>query len=125
MSHSKHDPRRFSGASLFAAVLLAGILVHASTASAATYHSRTVHRGGTVYHGGTVHRGGSVHYASRPVARPPIAHPPVHAGPPVIVSLPRGYTKVRINGVVYYKHGGVHYRPYYQGTRVVYRVVTP
>jgi len=37
--------------------------------------------------------------------------------------LPVGYTMMVIAGVTYYHHAGVYYKPYYEGTQVVYVVV--
>ena len=40
-----------------------------------------------------------------------------------IATLPRGCTTVYRYGVTYHHCGGVYYRPYYEGTQVVYVVV--
>jgi hypothetical protein len=40
-------------------------------------------------------------------------------------TLPAGCTKVVKRGVSYYRCGGVYYRPYYEGNRVVYVVEEP
>ncbi len=148
MKYTNHSPRRLSGASLFVAALLAGILLHANTASAravsrsrsvhrsgpyrSVSRSRSVHRGSTAHYGGSVryssrsvHHGGAVHHASRTVVRAPVApvRRTVHAIGHVVHALPGGCTTVRVHGVTHYKYGGVYYRPYYQGTTMVYKVV--
>ena len=140
MNHRNHNPCPLSGASLFAAALFAGILLHANTASArAVSRSRSVHRSGpyrsvsrsrSVHRGGVGYYGGSVRHSSRTVHRGGYvapAHRSVHRTSVrvghVVPVLPRGCATVRVHGVTHYKYGGVYYRPYYQGTTVVYKVV--
>ena len=128
-----------SRASLLAAGLLACTLAHTNAAWAAVYRSRTVHRAGatrsrTVYRGPSAY-GGSVRYSSRTVVRAPVVAPVrrtvhaaghvVHRIGHVVTALPRGYTTVRYRSVTYYRHGSVYYRPYYQGSTLVYRIVAP
>lgn len=48
-----------------------------------------------------------------------VVEPPVGA---TVTYLPEGSTTVYINGARHYAYGGVHYRPYSYGGRVVYRV---
>ena len=43
----------------------------------------------------------------------------------IVSYVPRGAVETRIDGKKHYVHEGSYYRPYYQGTRVVYKVVTP
>ena len=122
MTRHSNDHVGPSRASLLAAGLLACILAHTNAAWAAVYRSRTVHRAGatrsrTVYRGPSAY-GGSVRYSSRTVARTPVVGR-------AITVLPRGYTTVRYRSVTYYRHGSVYYRPYYQGSTLVYRVVAP
>jgi hypothetical protein len=43
----------------------------------------------------------------------------------IVPALPGGCTTAAINGVTYYQCSGVYYRPYYQGTTLVYQVSQP
>jgi len=42
-----------------------------------------------------------------------------------IYSLPAGCVSVTVNGIGYQQCGGTYYRPYYQGSELVYSAETP
>jgi len=79
-------------------------------------------------------RGGRrAHPARRPAARPVVRTASVHTRHVTrTVSVRRVYrlpgaciTRKILNGINYYYCGGVYYRPYYEGTTVVYNIETP
>ena len=43
----------------------------------------------------------------------------------IVPALPGGCATVQINGITYHQCSGVYYRPYYQGTTLVYQVSKP
>ena len=58
------------------------------------------------------------------ISAPPAPTTSVAVGT-VVPALPGGCTTVQVNGITYHQCSGVYYRPYYQGTTLVYQVSRP
>ena len=97
-------------------LLFTGYIIAALSSAA---DARGVRRGGTVVHRGG---GGTVTHQSTTVRRGGTTRGGVVVGRRVHV-LPSGHTTVVVRGGTYYLHRGVYYRPYYEGTTVVYVIV--
>ena len=90
-------------------LLVLGIIAIVTTD---TSFGRGARRGGTVIHKGdngtVVHRGTPRHGTT--VGKR-------------VVTLPSGAETVVVRGHTYHRHAGIWYRPYYEGTTVVYVIV--
>lgn len=62
---------------------------------------------------------------ARRTTRRHVAYGSAAYGAGTVTALPAGCARTTLSGTLYYGCGGTYYRPYYQGSTVVYQVAHP